>query len=168
VNYLKGRIGIMFVPLFSLLVLNFFLSLGKLLQGTRFSLVSPVAIVLLAALLGFHAANTLTTSYSAVLRGNASTRQMIDDLTAHYESTYGQDGTPVKVGISAGFKPVVEYYIVTRQLEWLKLQEFNTLREDYDYYYYDVDDGVVLNKKNLIRLDTYPLTGGVLATKVPD
>jgi hypothetical protein len=168
VNYLKGRIGIMFVPLFSLLVLNFFLSLGKLLQGTRFSLVSPVAIVLLAALLGFHAANTLNTSYSAVLRGNASTRQMIDDLTAHYESTYGQDGTPVKVGISAGFKPVVEYYIVTRQLEWLKLQEFNTLREDYDYYYYDVDDGVVLNKKNLIRLDTYPLTGGVLATKVPD
>jgi hypothetical protein len=169
VNYLKGRIGIMFVPIFSLLVLNFCLSLGALLIGTRFRQLGPFTIVALAVLLGTHAANTLNTSYSAVLRGNASTRQMIDDLTTHYESNYGQDpGAKVTVGVSAIFKPVVEYYAIARQLEWLKLEEFNTLREDYDYYYYDTDDGRVLNKKNLIRLDVYPQTGGVLATKVPD
>jgi len=167
VGYLKDRIAIMFVPLF---VLSF-VGTSTYLVTARESVVRKVGVLLVIVVaLGasVHTVLASNLSHSVILRGNASTKQMINDLTAHYESTYDRDGTQVNVGVSAVFKPVVEYYTITRQLEWLKPQEFNTLREDYDYYYYDVDDGVVLNKKNLIRLDTYPQTGGVLATKVPD
>ena len=170
VNYLKGRIGVMFIPLFSLLLVNaavYLVSVGRASMLRKLG----VALLLLAAVgVSLHALMTFNVTHSMVLRGNASTKQAMDALVAHYATTFvrtpGQE--EVKLGISGIYKPVVTYYALSRDLDWLEVVEFNTLKEDVDYYYYDREDGRVLDKKNLIRLAVYPSTGATLATKVPD
>jgi hypothetical protein len=169
VNYLKGRIGVMFIPLF---LLSFVGAAGYLATICR----TPVwrrfgaTLLVVAALgVGIHALNAFNLTHSTVLRGNASTRQMMDDLQRHFATEFrATPGEEIRLGVSSIYKPVVSYYVLSRQLDWLEVVEIVNPRQDYDYYYYDQDDGRVLNTRNLIRLRTYPITSAVLATKVPD
>jgi uncharacterized membrane protein len=175
VSYLKDRIAIMFVPLFVLSLVG----TSTYLVTAREPVVRKVGVLLvLVVALGasVHTLLASNLSHSMILRGNASTKQMIIDVTADYEASRQRgDDDQVRLGIAPIYKPVVDYYIVSRKLTWLEAVELRHLGDEFDYVYYKPENARAVGAQKTIELAVYPIrydmltpvTYDVLAKKAP-
>jgi hypothetical protein len=169
VFYLKDRTAIMFVPFFSLLLIAVASCLTVL--GKRSVVKNAGLLLVLVAAVGasVHMVRSFNLSHSLVLRGNASTKQMIHDLRRDRDASGRRvNETRVVLGISPVYKPVVNYYMVSRKLNWLRTADLERLGQNFDYVFYKPEDEPAIRDRQLIRLAVYPITDDVLAKKAPN
>ena len=157
VAYLKDRIAIMFVPLFVLSLVG----ASTYLVTAREPVVRKVGVLLVIVVAfgaSVHMLLASNLSHSMILRGNAFTKQMILDVTADYEASRQRgDDDQVRLGIAPIYKPVVDYYIVSRNLTWLEAVELRHLGDEFDYVYYKPENARAVGAKKTIELAAYPI-----------
>ncbi|HVS00130.1 MAG TPA: hypothetical protein VMW27_26120 [Thermoanaerobaculia bacterium] len=156
VRFVLDRAALFFLPLF-------FFTLGAAVDGKRRARVASfggAALVLLGHTLG--CANF---THTLAWRFDADTRRMLDDLVA-WESAQGEPpGTIKRMGVNWIFEPAVNFYIQSRGLTWLRRVDRKSVRGSYDYYFYAPTDEVLVARKKLQRIASYPVTGNVLAVR---
>jgi hypothetical protein len=164
VEYLKDRIAVMFVPLVSLVVLASTAYVAS--AGQRPVVRNAGVLVLTLFTLGasLHTLKSFNVTHSLVLRGNASTRQVVDDLTAEHQASREQGlRGRLTLGSSPVYRPTIDYYTVSRKLTWLK--SVNLLSPEADYVYYRPEDEPTVSEMSVTPLTVYPISDAVLAKK---
>jgi hypothetical protein len=70
--------------------------------------------------------------------------------------------------MSSIYKPVVDFYVTSRKLSWLRAVELQNLGDEFDYIYYKPEDERAVLRLKTIELAVYPITDDVLVKKAPD
>ncbi len=135
VNYLEGRSAILYVPLI-VGVFGFVWqsiprqaprSVGMLSKG-----VGSALVLLLCANL----ARSMNLSTTSEWGYDADTKTMLGDLEREYVTRGNEE--KIRLGVDWWLAPTINFYRLTRNLEWLEPVK-RKLEGDFDFYYCDVD-----------------------------
>lgn len=169
-KYLLDRTAVMFVPLFALLVVGWG---RRALAGKgawkAISIIVPVIIAAWALTSTWHLAKSVNWSRPFYVEYDASTKQMIGDLTADYQKRF-VDGRKVRLAVPPYLELSVNFYRMTKHLDWLDPVDHDSLEKGCDcaYYYYRRQDVKLLQSHGLSNLEVinvYGLTGDTLAAR---
>jgi len=90
---------------------------------------------------------------------DADTKEMISDLTKLKEES-GKE--KIKLGITWLFEPTVNFYRVTKKLDWLEKVDREGIEGKYDYYYVGNEDRNKVNGMNKKLIKAYPISASML------
>lgn len=166
--FATDRSALFFVPLF-VLTLGAAADRGTEAPEPWRRLTPAGALAALAALLVSHTLFCANLTYTDSWRYDADTGRMLADLAAQQSRQPRQtpEGRGRKtLGVSWLFEPAVNFYIQTRGLDWLQpVDRAGLTARDYDYYFYEEDQGDRLASRKLVEIERYPVTGNVLARR---
>ncbi len=157
-KFLEERYALFLVPLFIFVVI-FFLSI---IAGREKAIKLP-ALILLVALSGasvYHFSRTANLSFTYNWEYDAATKRMLNDLASEAAKSQEKKTT---LGITWLYEPSINFYRVTKNLDWLTPVDRSGPDGDYDFYY--VENLTSLNaQRNIIK--EYPVTHSYLLKKI--
>lgn len=159
-DYPVARFSIFLFPLFTMhlaLFVQYLISLGY----KRVPLIVFGTISLISALSFWSKANLST---SAEWAYDAKTKDMLESLT-EYREHIGDNGTNVSLGINWLFEPTINFYRITRKLDWLNAVDREGIKESDDYLYLLKADFDALQTSNYETIEEFPLSGSVLVKR---
>jgi len=116
-RFLEGRTGIFFLPLFTLLWIYGLGALGSAFPEAGRGM-ARIGFIASAGALALHAAFVANLSYTHGWRCDADTLAVVQALEEDYVALGGSP-MPVRLGSDWRQAPVLNYYRVTRELDWL-------------------------------------------------
>jgi hypothetical protein len=151
VRYLLSRTAIFWMPLFTLAVM--------LLIAVPRKPVSIPALVFAVGAIGMFLAGFSADSY-----GEWSYDRLTKDAVRIVRER-NSAGREVRMGVSWGFEPSINFYRQRYRLDWLKPVDRDGPDRDFDFYYLMPTDAGLVQKRNLRPLLRDPQIGTVLAVK---
>lgn len=151
--YLLERFALFLVPLF-VFVLVFLLN--QILQtGKTGKIISTILFITLTIGSFLNFSKCANLHYTTNWDYDADTKDMITDLINEKELSGKQD---IKLGISWLFEPTVNFYRITKKLDWLKKVNRKGFRQDCDYYYILPEDHIKMNSLQKTTIKYYPIS----------
>jgi len=159
---LVGRTGLLFIPL---MAYSTIFVLDQLVDSRIwfFRIFSKVFCILIILFLTINYALSFTFK-SAPWPRDVDTKEMLHDLFIEREKDH--QGETISLGADWILEPTINYYIMTRNLTWLKSITRDDLRNDYDYYYYIPKSRNKIEDLNLQIIKEYPFSRNRLAKKM--
>jgi hypothetical protein len=157
--YFVERFALFLTPLF-LLVLIFLLN-NLFESGKAFKITGSFIAICLTGVMIVHLTNCINFSFATNWDYDADTKNMILDLSKEKE-TIGKE--KIKLGITWLYEPTVNFYRVTKKLDWLEKVDRKGIEGDYDfcYYYYLENDGINISNLHKVLIKKYPVSGALL------
>ena len=156
-KFLEERYALFIVPLFIFVAIYFF-SMFIVRENT----LRVPALFILISLAGasvYHFTRTANFTYTYNWKYDAATKTMLADLANQPETKQGRQTT---LGITWLYEPSINFYRVTKKMNWLNEVDRSGPNGDFDYYYVD-NRSSLKNNKNIIK--EYAVTQSYLLKK---
>lgn len=128
-EFLVYRKTLFFYP-----ILTINLLLISLRQNKSFKcIIAYPFLSVVSTILLIHTVFNINTRYAAEWKYDASTKEMLNDLKEINKKDNGKK--PVVLGITWYFEPTINYYIKSRNLQWIKPVNRYSTPKLYDYFY---------------------------------
>jgi hypothetical protein len=163
VGYPNGRTALLLVPLAGMSLL-FLISVleARVEMPARLAGWAMLLLGTAAALNLLRSANLTTTSDWEY---DADTKRMLADLAPL--ATQRSGSPPVTLGVTWWYEPAINFYRVTRDLDWLQPVSRDGPRGAFDFYYLESVQRETAPACQMEILSTYPTTGNLLARCAP-
>jgi hypothetical protein len=155
--YLLERFALFLVPLFVfvlIFLLNQILETGK--SG---KIISTILFIVLTIGSTLHFSKCANLHYTTNWDYDADTKDMITDLINEKELSGKQN---IKLGISWLFEPTVNFYRITKKLNWLEKVDRKGIKAGCDYYYILPEDQIKMNSLQKTIIKYYPVSQSTL------
>ncbi|MCW3085140.1 MAG: hypothetical protein JWP12_2506 [Bacteroidetes bacterium] len=156
--YLGERFALFLVPLFVFVLIYLMDSIYQ--KGKTGTIISVVLLAALTSLNLFHFSKTANLQYASNWKYDAGTKQMIGNLV-HEKETSGKQH--ISLGITWILEPAVNFYRVTKKLDWLEKASRDGINSSNDFYYILPEDLPKLDTiRKTVLIREYPVSEGKL------
>ncbi len=156
--YLGERFALFLVPLFVFVLIYLMDSIYQ--KGKAGKIISIFLLAALTAMNVFHFNKAANLQYATNWKYDADTKQMISDLVHEKEISEKQH---ISLGITWVLEPAVNFYKVTKKLDWLEKASRDGINNTNDFYYILPEDFQKLDTiRKTILIRQYPISEGKL------
>jgi hypothetical protein len=155
--YIMERFALFITPLYLLVLIYLF---NVLLTGRNFIKYAGVLLcICIASGMCLHFSRCVNLSYASTWKYDANIKEMIRDLEQE-RASMGKE--KIRLGITWLFEPGINFYRITKKIDWLEKVDRKGVSGDYDYYYTSGEelDSIPAGKK---IINKYPLSDSYLS-----
>jgi uncharacterized membrane protein len=157
--YIMERFALFITPLFLLI---FLFLINDSLESMTFIKYSGFGILASSILLmAFHFLRSANLESTWNWKYDSDTKQMLQDLDDHRSN---EKMSKVSLGITWLFEPTINFYRITKKLNWLEKVTRDPISWKYNYYYVTQEDEKMLETES-VTLNEYPVSGNKLIKK---
>jgi hypothetical protein len=154
--YLMERFALFISPLYLLALIYLLNDMVK--KGRALKLTGIFLLLLISGSMIYHFNNCANLSYSTNWDYEADTENMINDLIKEKEKSGKKT---VRLGITWLYEPTVNFYRITKKLDWLEKAERKGIGEGYDfifYYPFNEEEAEKVKPLNKTLIKKYPVS----------
>lgn len=151
--FINDRFALFIVPLFMFVLI--FLLEWLISSGIAMKVAGYAFAVSIAAAMGYHFSRCANSTHTMNWRYDASTKTMLNDLIADKERS---GKATVHLGATWLFEPGINFYRVTRKLDWLQEITRDGLKQGDDYLYVEKGDFVKADSLQKVVMKYYAVS----------